>query len=105
MGDAPGLATGLPHCTGEGSLPCALRIAFLAAFVKLEQTTLRSCFLFPVYWTRAASFEMRPPVIRLSNDRPEVVLGTSKLLTTKDTKLHEGIQSMKSFVILRALCG
>ena len=33
----PGLATGLPRCTGAGSLPCALRLSPLRK--KSEQTT------------------------------------------------------------------
>ena len=41
-GPPSGLATGLPHSTGEGSLPCALRRVFLTASFMPEQTSSKA---------------------------------------------------------------
>jgi hypothetical protein len=69
----PGLATGLPHCTGEGSLPCALRLS-LSPLLATELTALSKVSLALLHLTYILRDGMRPAVIRLSNVCLRIVL-------------------------------
>src|SRR5450755_1430796 len=67
-GPPSGLATGLPHSTEEGSLPCALRRVFLTASFMPEQTSSKAACRHLQRLMLPAQVGCAELVTRLSND-------------------------------------